>query len=314
MTAEVQQRCNRWYNRDATEVQQRCNRGATEVQQLVQQRCNRDATEVQHRCNRDATEMQQRCNRGATEVQQRCNRGATEVQQRCNNGATTVILAKVPCALNCGGGGGGGGGGVGGGADAVKTCSDCSDGGGGAGAGRAGQDDAGGVRSRQAARPVAAGRRSPARHAVDAAATAPTSCCPGPAPLRLCRSLRPWDGTGRGGLTGGGPPRRRGPGPSCCGLQLGPGPCCSGGQPRPAQRAWAWGEGGRDGRGRGDCGGAPRVVDAWKAAGVRATDLKRDGTRLLCANQGRPVAYVPSRVGTPGSSIYWVLYQISKTL
>ena len=48
-------------------------------------------------------------------MQQRCNRGATEVQQRCNNGATTVILAKVPCALNCGGGGGGvvGGGGVG---------------------------------------------------------------------------------------------------------------------------------------------------------------------------------------------------------
>ena len=47
--------------------------------------------------------VQHRCNIGATEVQQRCNRGATEVQQLC----TTVMLAKVPCALNCGGSGGG---------------------------------------------------------------------------------------------------------------------------------------------------------------------------------------------------------------
>ena len=96
-------------------MQQRCNKGATEVQQRCNSWCNRGATEMQQKCNIDATEMQQRCNRDATEVQQRCNRGATEVQQRCNNGATTVILAKVPCALNCGGGEGGwwGGGGWG---------------------------------------------------------------------------------------------------------------------------------------------------------------------------------------------------------
>ena len=169
--------------------------------------------------------MQHRCDRGATEVQQRCNRGATTVHNGdASKSAMRAELRRQRRGVVVGGWGSG--------ADAVKTCSDCSDGGSGAGAGRAGQDDAGGDRSRQAARPVAAGHRSPARHAVDAAATAPTSCRPGPALLRLRRSLQPWDagGTSRGGLTGGGPLRRRGSGPS--GRQLGPKPCCSGGQPR----------------------------------------------------------------------------------
>ena len=127
--------------------------------------------------------MQHRCDRGATEVQQRCNRGATTVHNGdASKSAMRAELRRQRRGVVVGGWGSG--------ADAVKTCSDCSDGGSGAGAGRADQDDAGGDRSRQAARPVAAGHRSPARHAVDAAATAPTSCRPGPALLRLRRSLR----------------------------------------------------------------------------------------------------------------------------
>jgi len=205
---------------------------------------------------------------GLQRVQQRCNRGATAgstgMQQKFNGGDASKSAMRAELRRRRRGwwwvGGGGG-------ADAATIrCSDCSDGGGGAGAGRAGQDDAGGDWSRQAARPVAARRPPPARHGVHAVATGPTSCRFAPAPPRLRCSRRPRDGTGRrgrgGGLTGGAL-RRRGPGPS--GRQLGPRPCCSGGATRPRPRprgAWgAWGRGGRGGRGRGDCGGDPRVVD-----------------------------------------------------
>ena len=232
--------------------------------------------------------MQQTCsrgaNRGATEVQQRRNRGATAgstgMQQKFNGGDASKSAMRAELRRRRRGwwwvGGGGG-------ADAARIrCADCSDGGGGAGAGRAGQDDAGGDWPRQAARPVAARRPSPARHGVYAVATGPTSCRFAPAPPRLRCSRRPRDGTGRrgrgGGLTGGAL-RRRGPGPS--GRQLGPRPCCSGGAPRPRPRgAWgAWGGGGRGGRGRGDCRGDPRVVDVW-AARARVTGVKRDGSGL----------------------------------
>jgi hypothetical protein len=235
----------------------------------LESRVAASAQQAQQRCNRGATEVQQRCNRGATEVQQRCNRGATAgstgMQQKFNGGDASKSAMRAELRRRRRGwwwvGGGGG-------ADAATIrCSDCSDGGGGAGAGRAGQDDAGGDWSRQAARPVAARRPSPARHGVHAVATGPTSCRFARAPLRLRFSRRPRDGTGRrgrgGGLTGGAL-RRRGPGPS--GRQLGPRPCCSGGATRPRPRprgAWgAWGRGGRGGRGRGDCGGDPRVVDS----------------------------------------------------
>ena len=198
--------------------------------------------------------MQQRCNRGATSG---ATSGATEmqhlVQQRCNSGGASKSAARAELRRR------------------RRRRRGCWRVGGGGGQ-MPSKHDA------QIARMEEVGRGRGVRvktTRVETCRGRPDRDSP-PEVARPSHTVTASTPPQQGPRAGGGPLLRilrRGPNPAAG--NSAPGPAARGGRPR---RAWAWVGGGGGGRGRGDCGGAPCVVDAWAAARVRVTWVKRDGS------------------------------------